>query len=336
MSANTSILKNALTVILFFVFSCSEKKVEEQLSTEKQIPYYTNWIQPQLIKSLNFKDVSFPLWFNKNWISTNNISKIALKKYVSRTITNEENGSFNDSLPQLSYLFTFADAEPSKYVLGEFYDDRLVGESTFTYSRKCDSLGFNLPSFTHTAHNQKFQAMLSSLFEFVDASQPFNLVKKEEYDSLYLRYSSGNFGANALTYLLDSADWNYYEIDKVFEPKKGDVFIYGTPSYPTRSFSLHNLVEEPNTTSHFYTKNKVVSTSVFRRTKETRKRSYAYGADGLFTGYTDSTFIDSSLLFVNRMLLEYDSNRMPTRIIEQQANAYQPFVTKYTWSVVCE
>jgi len=328
--------KFALMLSILFTFGCSEEKVEQKVPVNKDIPYSTNWLFPQLIGSMNFRTVSFPVWFNKDWILKNGISQITLKKYVHQTDRKKEFDVLNDSIPKQSYAFNFKDGTVTKFVLSDYYDDRLIGESAFDYPNNIDNYGYNLPTFTHTSFNKTSKTVLSSIFETVDASQPYVLIKKNDYDSTYLRYISNNFGVSAETYLTDSAVWSYYTIDKVFEPKKEDLFVYGTPSKPVRSFSIHNLVELPKTSTYLYSDNGVVTKSIYKKTNETLTRAYQYSENGLFTGFTDSTFVDSNLIFVHQTDIQYNSNELPERIIEKQSNTFQPFVIKHIWSIACQ
>ncbi|MGB0933394.1 MAG: hypothetical protein ACPGU5_03870 [Lishizhenia sp.] len=301
---------NYLISILLFVsvIGCTEKITDVAEPLKKEVPKFTNWIYPQLIEKLDFKSVCFPLWFNKIWLEEHQVERIVLTKFLASALQTQ---------PKLKQVFTFKNNALNSYTLDEFYDDRVVGQHQFKYPKPCDSNGFNAPIYKfNPSQGKNYKADHNSANS---NSNGFSMLTKENYSQEILSYSMPENKTEGLHfYLLDSSDWNYYKIDKTFKPLARDRFIYGSPKFPLLAFSLNNLIKQPETIKYIYQENKVILSRIKKNRLTKEKRSFHYNDDGLFLGFTDSLFSNSSFITASIFEISYDSLQNPYQIIESK------------------
>lgn len=312
---------------IFLIVGCKGETLNITRNIKKEIPQFTNWLRPQLIESFSFKTTSFPIWFNEVWLEDNQINTVVLKKHY---VTNEH----PYRIPKLNHTFTFKKNFIERYTLEELYDDRIIGKHTFKYSNQPDSNGYSKPKYDFTPYRIGKNKKGYNYFETLNASNGFSVLMKADYSEKMLTYSAPeNKNLEMHTYLLDSSAWSYYAIDKFFEPSVKDLFTYGSPKYPQVTFSLKNLILQPQKTEYVYQQNKVVLTRNKKGKLTREKRDFHYNEVGLFLGYTDSLFSDALFVKANTLEIRYDSFMKPFQLEESYYFDKKQPTKKHIWEI---
>lgn len=316
---------------------CSNDFNKKSKAKEVNVPKTKNWIYPEQYNFLDFNNVSFPVWFNADWLLEKNIRFIKIEKHVFDENNRTHGINFENSLPEVSRQFTFKNGELKKYIINECYDDKQVGQYIFDYPKLKDSFGYCKPYFNFYPYSNKKTRGTDFYFEVIIASNRFLLLEKKNYNTNFTSYySPTNSAVGITTYLKDSAEWNYYKIDNHFEPEEKDEFIYGTPQKPIEHFNLKNLIKQDKVTSHTYSENGLVRNSVYQNGVSNIKRSYNYSKTGLFEGFIDSTFAGSTFVIAKETQIFYDSISKPYQIIESQIIDADLKVKKNVWIIDVE
>jgi hypothetical protein len=107
-------------------------------------------------------------------------------------------------------------------------------------------------------------------------------------------------------------------VDSIASPGPSDWIIIGTPERPIKRYRVKNKVSESAVTHYAYKTDNLPANTTNEDFPFTKKRSYNYGKNGVFSGYTDSTFIDNTFVTRNLNVLLYNKKGLPIGIVHKK------------------
>lgn len=307
-----------------FLFACSEEKKTIARAQKKDPEIQKQLINAGFFNEENLKNVSFPIWFNQDVTKSKKLKSLTFSYHVYKK--NQTSSSAELSMrPKKERSFEFdKEGWVKKYVVKDFYDDKLISTSTFQYKSKPDLNGYSLPTVRINRVNDKNIPLnfLNSLDELL----VYDRLELIESDSSYLKFKETFYvTSHEVLYLMDTMDQNIITIDKKFEPTKNDIIVYGSPIKPSYSCNIENTVEVNEIfENEFYGNNVIQSSELYEDIFRT-KRNYSYSSKGVYLGYTDSIFAQSDLIKVENNAFFNDSLEIPYQIINTivQNNGYK-------------
>ncbi|PWH84875.1 hypothetical protein [Brumimicrobium oceani] len=298
--------KYLLIFSLALLFSCSE---EEVILEKVQVdpPLTSQLVNWSVMNKDGWKNMSFPTWFSKALIDSNNIENIRIG-FTNFNFT-DSIISITDTMPNRTIEINF-DQKGSviKVTMVEFIDGIQLAQHIFSYQSTTDSLGYSAPA---VSSNVKYrQKSMASFLNTIQELQQYQRLVLEESDEKLLKFvdKSSKKGINHY-FILDSANWNVSYIDFQFKPEGKHVFYYGSPKDYTSSFSLENLVEKSKKETREYYPSKVLKRQEFHTNDFITKRWFNYDLDGVLTGFNDSLISASDeFLHSDIGIIKYQEN----------------------------
>lgn len=297
-----------------FLVSCSEEKKEVSTKDLNEPEAANQLLNPGFFNEENFKNVSFPIWFNSDLIAEKNIKELSLS-YHSYQNTLDVTVSELTIRPKKVRTFTFnKNGWVSKYTIQEFYDDKLISTAKFKYRSAPDSMGYSIPTVDISKQNTKNIPL--AFLQSLDKLLVFNRLEKVADESKNLKFKETFYvTSHAVLYLTDTLYQNITYLNSEVKPKPEDIIVFGLPNKPQKSFKLENKVELDDIFEHNYFGNGIIESSEFYRDVFTVKRNFSYSSGGSYEGFIDSTFASSDLIQVDKCSISCDSLQIPYQII---------------------
>lgn len=263
----------------------------------------TSKLRPTLIHPLYFQDeiaavINFPFWFNDSIIRKNNIESFELLTYGS--VVDEE--ANEKKFPKKSVHYHFNKSGHLSYIQQtNFSEGIIISHQTFEIieSLKPPYHGVKRLNNTYGIENSSY---LIIPFKYKVNVHQFDNNQKGER----LHYIANEKYAGALS------------VDSIASPGPSDWIIIGTPERPIKRYRVKNKVSESAVTHYTYKTDNLPSNTTNEDFPFTKKRSYNYGKNGVFSGYTDSTFIDNTFVTRNLNVLLYNKKGLPIGIVHKK------------------
>lgn len=278
-------LKYLLIFSVTLLFSCSQEKVEqEEVLVDPPLTHQLiNW---SVMNAQGWKNMSFPTWFSKDLIDSNDIESIL----IGFTNFNFTDSIINitDTMPNRTIEINFDQkGSVKKVTMVEFIDGIQLAQHIFSYKSTTDSLGYSTPA---VSSNVKYrQKSMMSLLNTIQELQQYQRLVLEEADEKMLKYADKSSKKEIFHYfILDSANWNVSYIDYNFKPEGRHLFYYGSPTNYTSSFTLENLVEKSMKQTREFYPTKVLKRQQFHTKDFTTKRWFNYDSLGVLLSINDS------------------------------------------------
>ncbi|MFM2040781.1 MAG: hypothetical protein RLZZ493_1370 [Bacteroidota bacterium] len=263
----------------------------------------TSALKPTLIHPLFFQDevaavINFPFWFNDSIIRKNNIESFELLTYGS--VVDEE--ANEKKFPKKSVHYHFNKKGHLSYIQQtNFSEGIIISHQTFEIieSLKPPYHGVKRLNNTYGIENSSY---LIIPFKYKVNVHQFDNNQKGER----LHYIANEKYAGALS------------VDSIASPGPSDWIIIGTPERPIKRYRVKNKVSESAVTHYTYKTDNLPANTTNEDFPFTKKRSYNYGKKGIFSGYTDSTFIDNTFVTRNLNVLLYNKKGLPIGIVHKK------------------
>ncbi len=263
----------------------------------------TSALKPTLIHPLFFQDevaavINFPFWFNDSIIRKNNIESFELLTYGS--VVDEE--ANEKKFPKKSVHYHFNKKGHLSYIQQtNFSEGIIISHQTFEIieSLKPPYHGVKRLNNTYGIENSSY---LIIPFKYKVNVHQFDNNQKGER----LHYIANEKYAGALS------------VDSIASPGPSDWIIIGTPERPIKRYRVKNKVSESAVTHYTYKTDNLPANTTNEDFPFTKKRSYNYAKNGVFSGYTDSTFIDNTFVTRNLNVLLYNKKGLPIGIVHKK------------------
>ena len=252
----------------------------KDIKTQKEIEYRNELINFSVFDSPDELNLSFPIWFNAEFVKSRNISSIKRSVFPKQPVSLQS----TDSIPPSEIRTYHFDKKGAlaQFEIEVYADARLVSREVYSYIRPADTNGFSEPKLVqhYDITSEYSDEKKSSRFEIYSMVNGFNV---PVYDS--------DLKNTRLFFVINPKEWRNTSISRKFRPKARDLIVWGTPQRPVRKYHLTNQVNESEVSDFVYHRNTNTVISV-SRTKYpfNYKRSYIFTTDGACSGYTDSTF----------------------------------------------
>jgi hypothetical protein len=274
--------------------ACGTKQTEKTGTSE---------LKPTLIHPLFFQDeiaavINFPFWFNDSIIRKNNIESFELLTYGS--VVDEE--ANEKKFPKKSVHYHFNKKGHLSYIQQtNFSEGIIISHQTFEIieSLKPPYHGVKRLNNTYGIENSSY---LIIPFKYKVNVHQFDNNQKGER----LHYIANEKYAGALS------------VDSIASPGPSDWIIIGTPERPIKRYRVKNKVSESAVTHYTYKTDNLPANTTNEDFPFTKKRSYNYAKNGVFSGYTDSTFIDNTFVTRNLNVLLYNKKGLPIGILHKK------------------
>lgn len=282
-------MKAIIHFVLFTAFlllsSCQNKsKIDpEESSFPKEKKQLVNW---EKMNDFEWKNQSFPLWFDAYLIDSLEIKKIQLD-FLSYTVS-DTLIEFSDTLPYRKKNIVFKENGEVKEIVNTEYNAAIkISETKFTYPSKKDEVGYSLPIVNNTINFGEGR-LRNQLNSIEDLQQFQRLLFRERKDEFLHFIDENDENRTAHYFIIDSTKWNVSYLDLQFKPEGKDVFYYGSPMHYTSAFSLANMVEKSMKIEQERYPNDVIKSQVFYIKDFKTIRNFNYDEKGNCTGFTDS------------------------------------------------
>lgn len=263
----------------------------------------TTALKSTLIHPLFFQDevaavINFPFWFNDSIVRKNNIESFEILTYGS--VADEEVGE--KKFPKKSVHYHFNKKGHLSYIQQtNFSEGIIISHQTFEIieSLKPPYHGVKRLNNTYGIENSSYLII------------PFKYkVNVHQFDN--------NQKGERLHYIPNEKYVGALSVDSIASPGPSDWIIIGTPERPIKRYRVKNKVSESAVTHYSYKTDNLPANTTNEDFPFTKKRSYNYGKNGVFTGYTDSTFIDNTFVTRNLNVLLYNKKGLPIGIVHKK------------------
>ncbi|RYM34068.1 hypothetical protein ERX46_08895 [Brumimicrobium glaciale] len=278
-------IKYLLIFSIALLYSCGQEEVkkEEILIEPPLTSQLINW---SVMNADGWKNMSFPTWFSKELIDSNDIKTILIG-FTNFNFT-DSIVNITDTMPYRTLEINFDQkGSVKKVVMAEFIDGIQLAQHIFSYKSGTDSLGYSTPA---VSSNVKYrEKSMISLLNTLQELQQYQRLVLEESDEKLLKYVDKSSKKEIYHYfILDTANWNVSYIDHNFNPEGKHLFYYGSPTDYLSSFSLVNLVEKSLKQSRIYYPSKALKSQSFHTKDFTTKRCFDYDSTGVLMSIKDS------------------------------------------------
>lgn len=278
-------IKYLLIFSMTLLFSCSQQE-EKKVDVLIEPPFTSQLINWSVMNTQGWKNMSFPTWFSKDLIDSNNIKNILIE-FTNFNFT-DSIVNITDTMPYRTVEINFdKTGSVKKVVMIEYIDGIQLAQHIFSYKLTTDSLGYSTPAVSSNVKYRE-KSMISFLNTLQELQQYQRLVL-EESDSEVLKYVDESSKREIHHYfILDSVNWNVSFIDFHFKPEGKHVFYYGSPTNYISSFSLVNLVEKSMKQNRYYYPSKALKSMEFHTKDFITKRWFSYDSNGFVLSINDS------------------------------------------------
>ena len=301
-------------MIVFISIGCDQSTdavVSERLSTPKADK---NLFTTRYILDQNFEELSFPNWFNKDVIESNNIKQIQIHEVnPNRVIDGLDSLLLNDR-----YSFVFSEAGwVSAFTHVDYHDAVLLTEEMFNYKNPPDTLGFSQPTVNWSKKNKKYETIqgLVGVLELLSKYNKYTITHQDS--SLVIFQNELHPNRELEVYILDSTKWNVVAVDQIIKDFGLDFIHYGTPIKPVQSYRLENMVEKTDWTLFNYINNSEFLEQITVQNKFTfTEHNMYYDSLGRLDYFQSLTrALDSTVIELQQNTIQYNDDHLPVKII---------------------
>lgn len=309
----TSFLLTASLLSFSLMFSSCTREVKtsgEERDYPKAQQQLVNWDK---MNDFEWRNQSFPLWFNPQLIDSLNIESIQLD-FLSYNIQ-DTLIEFGDTLPYREKRFFFKENGDIKELLNTEYNAAIkISQTKFSYSSPLNDFGYSLPIISNTISfgEDRFRNQLNRIEDL----QLFRRLSFQAGDDEYLHFIDENEENKMSHYfIIDSTKWSVTYLDQKFKPEGEEVFYFGSPLRYNAAFSLTNLVEKTMFIEQERYPNEVIQSQVFYKRDFKTIRHFKYNEEGVCVGFTDSLkTITNDFLHLEIGIIDY-KNKIPAQIL---------------------
>ena len=278
-------IKYLLIILITLFYSCSPELVKKE-EVQIEPPLASQLINWSAMNAQGWKNMSFPTWFSKDLIDSNNIQTIVIG-FKNFNFT-DSIANITDTMPYKTFEINFdKKGIVTEVIMAEFIDGIQLAQHFFSYKSTIDSLGYSTPSVSSNVRYR--QKSVISFLNTIQELQQYQRLVLQESDKKLLKYLDKSSRKEIYHYfILDSANWNVSYIDYNFNPDGNDMFYYGSPKEYTSSFSLVNLVEKSMKQSRVYYPSKALKNQQFHTKDFTTGRWFNYDTEGVLLSMKDS------------------------------------------------
>ncbi len=283
-----------LLIGIIALSACGTKQTEKTIAAS---------LKPTLIHPLFFQDevaavINFPFWFNDSIIRKNNLESFELLTYGSSAdeISNEK------KFPKKSVHYHFNKKGHLVYMQQtNFSEGIIISHQTF------EIIESNEPPY----HGVK---RLNNTYGIENRSY---LIIPFRYKPNVLQFDNNQKGER-LHYIANEKLSGALSVDSIASPTPNDWVIIGTPDRPIKRYRVRNKVSESAVTHYTYRAGNLPNMTTNEDFPFNKKRTYNYSKNGLFSGYTDSTFIDNTFVTRNLNIIQYNKIGLPISILHKK------------------
>ena len=297
------------TLLLFsFLYSCQNQK--EKQSHETRHPSREGVLNFSLLFGEHEKEVSFPIWFNDSVLAARKIQQI--ERNLFPRISEETESSVQLPLKE-KIIYGFDKKGKVKTLIHDFYVDlHSATRYKFVYSGHKSEKGFAKVKV------QKKNSYSDNYTPIAYAKNRFSTYKIKKETDQYTVYQSQD-DIKRIIVIEDTNLWNVLTVDRLFKPKLNDQIVLGQMQYPLKIYSVENKIKESNVFNYTYQDESLRSIEHLHY-PFLQKRNFTYDQEGHCLQFTDSNFVDNTLLYITRHTILRDSTGLPLTILHEKKN----------------
>ena len=301
----------AICVLSLQLYSCSDyasPKVNLQPEIKDQ------FFSPLHFHPAFFSNLSYPLWYQSKWIKEKKIEQITLRYFKT------EKDSIGLNLPYQKRIYYFKkDGQLQRMHIYTFYDDKEIAEQVIVYYGNQENSGYQFCA-KYLKPSQK--PILDTVYhaEFILPSlEIYKKIKSEKRFCTMVNMQTGIFKH----LLYPEKFWGALSVDSILKPKSNEIVVLGTAKKPVKKYSVKTKVIESNVMLIDYWDNGKPKGIQETLDEYSTKTHFQYSKSGLYTGYFDSTFIDSHFIFNQIQEVTYTQDETPKTVKLFRVNATQ-------------
>ncbi|WP_107040221.1 hypothetical protein [Brumimicrobium mesophilum] len=301
-----------LLISCAFIVSCSDQEQVKIVNDKIEPPFKKQILDWSVMNAQGWKNMSFPTWFSKELIDSNNIESV----FIGFTNFNFTDSILNmtDTLPHRTVEIQFGKfGSVDKVELSDYINGILLAQHIFSYKFTTDSLGYSTPAISSNVKYRE-KSMISLLTTLQELQQYHRLVLQESNSDLITYIDKSNKNGIAHYFILDSANWNVSYIDQNLKSEKNNIFYFGSPTNYSSSFSVKNLVEKTMKQTREYYVSNALKNQYFYSKDFITKRSYHYDNEGMLIEMNDSLVTSSNEFLHAEYAKIHYNNSLPKSI----------------------
>jgi len=266
---------------LLFMVGCGSKNSEKNEKLKLEAASHSLFNLSTMYSDAE-QNVSFPLWFNDSIIRARGITSVIRSVFEETKLDTIES---KVSIPKRKLAYTFGKlGELKQLIVSNYYDDKVISTIKIVFSNHDENTGFS-------------QTRINDELENADKEFPYiqmNVVLKNEDVSVY----KNPLTSQRLFIIKNEKHWKPLSVDKLCNPNKNDLILFGNYKSPTKKYKVQNLVEETDVHNFEYVKSQLKEI-LWKDDPFNVKRSFKYDSSGQCVGFIDSTFSIGN--FVSKM-----------------------------------
>jgi len=264
--------------------------------------------------SENERNMSFPNWFDEDFIQKKNIKSIRRKLFPSSHHNNPE--ELNPKEWKTYYFDT--DGSLKSINITQFYEYITVADINFEYKTLKDDYGYSPVQLVYEKNENNNEAI-----------DQFNVYDKVDYQKNYLVYQNAKTGDYRF-YMLKKEYWGTLSVDSIFDPNPQDIIVFGSPLSPRKEYFVENKVNESNIVFTHYSPQGFPIEIKSEKFPFQYKRTIIYDKAGNCNGFIDSTFSNNEYLTRrnSHFILE---NGLPVELIHESKSNNKLFIQVETF-----
>ncbi len=262
----------------FLFSSCSE--VKRKKNKQKDAIHKEFIFDMTHSFSENEREMSFPNWFDEDYIQKKNIKSIRRKLFPSSHHNNPD-----ELNPKEKKTYDFdTDGSLKRVNITQFYEYITVADINFEYKTLKDDHGYSPVRLVFEKNENNSEAI-----------DQFFIYDKIDYQKNYLVYQNTKTGDYRF-YMLRKEYWGTLSVDSIFDPNPQDVIIFGSPISPQKKYFVENKVNESDVVLTHYSPKGFPIEIKSEKFPFQYKRTIIYDKTGNCSGFIDSTFSNNEFL----------------------------------------
>lgn len=258
-------------LLLLIVVSCQAPDSKSKSKKLKR-PATFGLLNLSSIYSEAEQNVSFPIWFNDSVVRERNISEISRLVYDVSSLDTTENLM---TLPKKRYTYQFQkDGTMKQMIVSNYYDNKIISTIKIVFSKFDFETGYAITKINDELEYDHKE------FPFVRYTQLTNnhslsVFQNTESESRLFIVSNPKLGKPL-------------SIDTLCNPNPEDIIVIGSYRYPSKKYSVQNIVEELNVRTFNYEHENLISFN-WKDAPFEVIRTFEYAKDGHCVGFKDNT-----------------------------------------------
>lgn len=265
-------MKNWWSIILIVILVACQNSSSKNKNKQEDKPAVFGLFNLTSMYSDAEQNVSFPVWFNDSIVREHQIAEITRLVYDVSSLDTSENLIM---LPKKKYTYQFQrDGSLKQLIVSNFYDDKIISSIKIVFSKFDPKTGYAITK-------------INDELEYDHKEFPFVRYNQISHKNQVGVYQNSETETN-LFIVSDPKLSKPLAIDTLCNPTPEDIIVLGSFQFPTKKYSVQNLVEEMNVRTFNYKNDNLISID-WKDDPFTISRTFHYSKKGICTGFDDVT-----------------------------------------------